>query len=137
MNSLPPRAKHGPNVAPICHIGQQSSLLYFVARYLGYEVHRYDNSFEDWSRRLKKSVFSIELLEEPEYLVNVIGIRVIEIWKDAARARLLHAIRNEARQESKGRGKPAEASGSLDLLEPPRFTWRLCRRPAARKLSPG
>lgn len=39
------------SVATYCHIGQQASLLYFVARYLGYDAHLYDGSFEDWSRR--------------------------------------------------------------------------------------
>jgi len=39
------------NVATYCHIGQQASLLYFVARYLGYDAHVYDGSFEDWSNR--------------------------------------------------------------------------------------
>lgn len=39
------------NVATYCHIGQQASLLYFIARYLGYEPHVYDGSFEEWSRR--------------------------------------------------------------------------------------
>jgi len=34
-----------------CHIGQQASVLYFAARYLGYDAHIYDGSFEDWSRR--------------------------------------------------------------------------------------
>ena len=43
--------KHGDTVATYCHIGQQASLLYFVARYLGYEAHLYDGSFEDWSHR--------------------------------------------------------------------------------------
>jgi thiosulfate/3-mercaptopyruvate sulfurtransferase len=38
-------------VATYCHIGQQASLLYFVARYLGYDAHLYDGSFEDWSHR--------------------------------------------------------------------------------------
>lgn len=38
-------------VATYCHIGQQASLLYFAARYLGYDAHLYDGSFEDWSRR--------------------------------------------------------------------------------------
>jgi len=38
-------------VATYCHIGQQASLLYFVARYLGYDAHVYDGSFEDWSNR--------------------------------------------------------------------------------------
>ena len=42
--------KQGNSVATYCHIGQQASLLYFVARYLGYDAHVYDGSFEDWSR---------------------------------------------------------------------------------------
>ena len=41
--------KQGDSVATYCHIGQQASLLYFVARYLGYDAHLYDGSFEDWS----------------------------------------------------------------------------------------
>ena len=45
------RVKPSDKVATYCHIGQQASLLYFVARYLGYEAHLYDGSFEDWSRR--------------------------------------------------------------------------------------
>jgi len=43
--------KQGDAVATYCHIGQQASLLYFVARYLGYEAHLYDGSFEEWSRK--------------------------------------------------------------------------------------
>jgi thiosulfate/3-mercaptopyruvate sulfurtransferase len=41
----------GKKVATYCHIGQQASLLYFVAKYLGYDAHVYDGSFEDWSNR--------------------------------------------------------------------------------------
>lgn len=36
-------------VVTYCHIGQQASLLYFVARHLGYDASLYDGSFEDWS----------------------------------------------------------------------------------------
>ena len=43
-------------VATYCHIGQQASLLYFVARYLGYDAHLYDGSFQDWSNRTELSV---------------------------------------------------------------------------------
>jgi thiosulfate/3-mercaptopyruvate sulfurtransferase len=43
--------KENDSVATYCHIGQQASLLYFVARYLGYEAHLYDGSFQDWSNR--------------------------------------------------------------------------------------
>ena len=38
-------------IAAYCHIGQQASLLYFVAKYLGYDAHLYDGSFDDWSKR--------------------------------------------------------------------------------------
>jgi thiosulfate/3-mercaptopyruvate sulfurtransferase len=41
----------GKKVATYCHVGQQATLVYFVARYLGYEAHVYDGSFEDWSNR--------------------------------------------------------------------------------------
>lgn len=34
-----------------CHIGQQATVLYFVARYLGMNARLYDGSFQDWSRR--------------------------------------------------------------------------------------
>ena len=43
--------KQRDSVTTYCHIGQQASLLYFVARYLGYDAHLYDGSFEDWSHR--------------------------------------------------------------------------------------
>lgn len=49
-------------VATYCHIGQQASLLYFVARYLGYDAHLYDGSFQDWSNR---SELPVEKSEAP------------------------------------------------------------------------
>ena len=48
--------KPNSSVATYCHIGQQASLLYFVARYLGYDAHVYDGSFEDWSKRTELPV---------------------------------------------------------------------------------
>ena len=48
--------KQEDSVTTYCHIGQQASLLYFVARYLGYDTHLYDGSFEDWSRRTELPV---------------------------------------------------------------------------------
>ncbi|HEV2825993.1 MAG TPA: sulfurtransferase [Pyrinomonadaceae bacterium] len=43
--------KSDDSITTYCHIGQQASLLYFIARYLGYDAHLYDGSFEDWSKR--------------------------------------------------------------------------------------
>lgn len=43
--------KPGKEVVSYCHIGQQATLIYFVAKYLGYDARLYDGSFEDWSRR--------------------------------------------------------------------------------------
>lgn len=43
--------KPADSVATYCHIGQQASLLYFVAKYLGYDAHLYDGSMDDWSKR--------------------------------------------------------------------------------------
>ena len=40
----------GDHLVTYCHIGQQASLLYFVARYLGYDVRLYDGSWEEWAR---------------------------------------------------------------------------------------
>jgi thiosulfate/3-mercaptopyruvate sulfurtransferase len=43
--------KQGDQIVSYCHIGQQASLVYFVAKYLGYDARLYDGSFEDWSKR--------------------------------------------------------------------------------------
>jgi len=41
--------KNGDKVITYCHIGQQASLVYFVARYLGYDARMYDGSWDEWS----------------------------------------------------------------------------------------
>jgi thiosulfate/3-mercaptopyruvate sulfurtransferase len=43
--------KTGSEVVSYCHIGQQASLVWLVARMLGHEARLYDGSFEDWSGR--------------------------------------------------------------------------------------
>lgn len=48
------RAILGDSAKPLvvyCHIGQQATLVYFAARYLGLDVRLYDGSFQDWSAR--------------------------------------------------------------------------------------
>ena len=42
--------KPSPLTVSYCHIGQQATLVYFVARYLGQPARLYDGSFQDWSR---------------------------------------------------------------------------------------
>jgi thiosulfate/3-mercaptopyruvate sulfurtransferase len=41
----------GKTMVSYCHIGQQASLTYFVARYLGYDARMYDGSMNEWSRK--------------------------------------------------------------------------------------
>jgi thiosulfate/3-mercaptopyruvate sulfurtransferase len=41
--------KQGDRVVSYCHIGQQATVVYFVARYLGYDSRLYDGSWEEWS----------------------------------------------------------------------------------------
>lgn len=41
----------GDRVVSYCHIGQQATLVYYVARYLGYDARLYDGSWEDWGGR--------------------------------------------------------------------------------------
>lgn len=42
--------KKGDRVVSYCHIGQQATVVYFAARYLGYDARMYDGSFEEWSK---------------------------------------------------------------------------------------
>jgi 3-mercaptopyruvate sulfurtransferase SseA/CubicO group peptidase (beta-lactamase class C family) len=41
----------GDTVISYCHLGQQATLVYFVARLLGHDARLYDGSFEEWSAR--------------------------------------------------------------------------------------
>jgi thiosulfate/3-mercaptopyruvate sulfurtransferase len=41
----------GQTVVTYCHIGQQASLVWFAARYLGFPARLYDGSFQDWAAR--------------------------------------------------------------------------------------
>jgi thiosulfate/3-mercaptopyruvate sulfurtransferase len=43
--------KSGQTVVTYCHIGQQATLVWFVARVLGYDARMYDGSFQDWAAR--------------------------------------------------------------------------------------
>jgi thiosulfate/3-mercaptopyruvate sulfurtransferase len=43
--------KLGNQVVTYCHVGQQATLVYLAAKYIGYNARVYDGSFEDWSDR--------------------------------------------------------------------------------------
>lgn len=47
VGSAPPEALR----VTYCHIGQQATVPYFVARYLGLDVRLFDGSFQEWSSR--------------------------------------------------------------------------------------
>ena len=49
-------ADPGKLVVSYCHVGQQGSLVYLVARYLGYDARLYDGSFQEWSGRTDLAV---------------------------------------------------------------------------------
>ena len=42
--------KPGAEVVTYCHIGQQASFVYYVARILGFKARLYDGSFDEWSK---------------------------------------------------------------------------------------
>ena len=56
--SLRGALKESPLTVSYCHIGQQATVLYFVARYLGQNARLYDGSFQDWSRTAELPVES-------------------------------------------------------------------------------
>lgn len=41
----------GNTVVTYCHVGQQATLVYYAAKYLGYNAKVYDGCFEDWNVR--------------------------------------------------------------------------------------
>jgi thiosulfate/3-mercaptopyruvate sulfurtransferase len=43
--------QRGDRVVSYCHIGMQATMVYFTARYLGFDARLYDGSWEDWSAR--------------------------------------------------------------------------------------
>jgi thiosulfate/3-mercaptopyruvate sulfurtransferase len=48
----------GQTVVTYCHIGQQASLVWFMARVLGYDAKMYDGSFQDWAARAELPVIN-------------------------------------------------------------------------------
>ncbi|MGH9744762.1 MAG: sulfurtransferase [Candidatus Acidiferrales bacterium] len=50
--------KPGDLVVSYCHIGQRATIIYFAAKYLGYDARMYDGSWQDWSQRKNLPIVS-------------------------------------------------------------------------------
>ncbi len=50
--------KPGSQVVSYCYIGQRATVIWFVARLLGYDAKMYDGSWDEWSKR---SDFAVEV----------------------------------------------------------------------------
>jgi thiosulfate/3-mercaptopyruvate sulfurtransferase len=46
-------AKKGDRVVAYCYIGQRATMVYFVARYLGYDARLFDGSWEEWNQHIE------------------------------------------------------------------------------------
>jgi photosystem II stability/assembly factor-like uncharacterized protein len=67
----------GDRVVTYCNIGQQASGVYFIARYLGYDVAMYDGSMEDWNARGGEVVVEkAPALDSPRWVPQVSGTSV-------------------------------------------------------------
>jgi len=49
-------AAAGKRIIGYCHIGQQATMVYFAGRLLGRDVHLYDGSWDEWSRKAELPV---------------------------------------------------------------------------------
>lgn len=56
--------KKGDKLITYCHVGQQATVLYLVARLLGYDAAVYDGSFEDWNTRSEE--YPVEKTVKPK-----------------------------------------------------------------------
>lgn len=51
----------GATVVTYCHVGQQAALVYYAAKYLGYDAKVYDGCFEDWN--VRDETYPVEKVE--------------------------------------------------------------------------
>ncbi len=54
----------GSTVVTYCHVGQQATLVYLAAKYLGYDAMVYDGCFEDWN--VRDESYPVEKPEAPK-----------------------------------------------------------------------
>jgi len=48
--------KPGDRVVSYCYVGQRATVVYFVARYLGYDARMFDGSWEEWNKHTELPV---------------------------------------------------------------------------------
>lgn len=57
--------RRGDTVVTYCHVGQQATLVYYVARYLGYPARVYDGCFEEWNVKDERYPVEKTMPEKP------------------------------------------------------------------------
>ncbi|MBI2427285.1 MAG: sulfurtransferase [Ignavibacteriales bacterium] len=54
----------GTTIVTYCHVGQQATLVYYAAKYLGYDAKVYDGCFEDWN--VRDDSYPVEKVEKKQ-----------------------------------------------------------------------
>ncbi len=63
----------GTTVVTYCHVGQQATLVYYAAKYLGYKATVYDGCFEDWNVRDESYPVEKKPVDPPKIDTTKIG----------------------------------------------------------------
>jgi len=85
--------KPGDEVVTYCHIGQQGTAPYFVAKKLGYKVALYDGSYQEWSR-LKDAPVENPAGDRPATTVSLVTPQWVEEHASDPNVRVLDVRQN-------------------------------------------
>ncbi|HKP68208.1 MAG TPA: sulfurtransferase [Pyrinomonadaceae bacterium] len=85
--------KPGDEVVTYCHIGQQGTAPYFVAKKLGYKVALYDGSYQEWSR-LKDAPVENPAGDRPATSVSLVTPQWVEEHASDPNVRVIDVRQN-------------------------------------------